>query len=156
MVKTLFWNLLLMLLLGISGYAQTSSPLPRELKRKIAWMERQGFPAQEYQWDNPAINLNLQQALSSHDQAVKQQIGGYLLIGTGFILTTVGGMGMMISAILAPLSEEDNHVLGYGIMTAVGGVAMGGGLAITLHGWRNSREAQDNIYSAVRLRSNQP
>ena len=155
MVKTLFCTLPLILLLDISGYAQTSS-LPRELKRKIAWMERQGFPAEEYQWDNPAVNLNLQQALSSHDRAVKQQIGGYTLIGTGFVLTTVGGMGMMISALLAPLSEEDNHVLGYGIMTAVGGVAMGGGLTITLHGRRNSREAQDNIYSAVRLRSSQP
>ena len=156
MVKNLSCSLLLILLLNISGCAQTLSSLPRELKQKIVWLEGQGFPAQEYQWDNPATNLNLQQALSNHDRAVKQQIGGYALIGTGFILTTVGGMGMMLSALLEPLSEENNNALGYGIMTAVGGVAMGGGIAITLHGRRNSREAQDNIYSAIRLRSSQP
>ncbi len=149
-----YW-LILVLLSIVSGFchAQRPSPtnrLPPDLIRKIDWMEKRGFPAREYQWNNPAINEHLQQALAYRKPAIST-VSGAVLTGAGGIISTGGLIGLLITSIANDALGWDEDLTRYGIMSGVGLAAFGGGIAIIVNGAKKGRRARQELQLANEL-----
>lgn len=150
--------ILLLSLLYATGYAQqTSYPSLPKVERQVRWLERQGFPARGYPWTQPEINRSLQQALVARGQANGRLIGGYSLVGAGGGITIVGGLGVMIIAVISPIAGQDvsSELTRYGIITGLGAGALVGGIILTVHGRKKKRVAQQHVLSAVRRHNRQ-
>ena len=135
------------------SYAQASSTngdLPRLLERKVRWMEKQGFPAREYQWGDSAINEHLRQALAYRKPAVAYTVGGSTLAGSGTILSTVGLLGLAVGVIVNAInwSDEDEDLTRYGVMGAAGLAATGGGVLMIVKGANKGQDARYQLRKA--------
>ncbi len=114
------WLILSLTMLCRVGYGQNSSNnTPRQLKRQIRWLERQGFPARDYQWGNPEVNQSLQQALKANEQANGRLLGGYGLAGIGSVATPVGLVGLFYASLGGIFASPDDAAqqTRYGIVT---------------------------------------
>ncbi|MEM9673394.1 MAG: hypothetical protein AAF992_12405 [Bacteroidota bacterium] len=120
---------------GISYGQDVTDSIPRHLKSKIRWMERQGFPASSYHWAEPEINLHLQQALDYRKRSIWYLAGGSGLMFVGTVLTTVGLAGLIVESTIGSSSLTGEPDLSrYNTMMIAGGISFGGGLTLVLTG----------------------
>ncbi|MEO0333801.1 MAG: hypothetical protein AAF223_19365 [Bacteroidota bacterium] len=138
-----------------STYGQSSlDDIPRELRSKIRWMERQGFPASSYRWTEPKVNLHLQEALKYRNRSTLYLASGSGLIFSGGLLTSIGFMGLIFTPIITAVSlgTQEVDVSRYGTMIIVGGVSTAGGLTLLLTKGRSDRQrARIHIQKAQKL-----
>ena len=162
MIKTFFyssWLILALALLGRVGYAQNSSNnTPRKLTQQIRWLERQGFPARDYQWGDPEVNQYLQQALRANEQANGRLLGGYGLIGAGGVTTSVGLVGIFFASLGGIFASPDDaaQLTRYRIVTGLGVGALVGGVIATVNGRNKKVEAKQHVFSALIQHNRQP
>ncbi|MEM8966923.1 MAG: hypothetical protein AAGE93_10945 [Bacteroidota bacterium] len=139
----------------IFTYGQSSlDNIPRELRSKIRWMERQGFPASSYRWTEPKVNLHLQEALKYRNRSTLYFASGSGLIFSGGLLTSIGFVGLIFTPVIAAVSlgTQEVDVSRYGAMTIVGGVSTAGGLTLLLtKGTSDRKKARMHIQKAQKL-----
>lgn len=141
------------------GYGQGSSnTVPRQLEQQIRWLERQGFPARDYQWNDPEVNQSLQQALKANEQANGRLLGGYSLVGVGSVAASVGFLGLFYASLTGMFASPDAAAEKdrYSIITGLGLGALVGGVVISVNGRNKKWEAQRHVLSAVRSHDLQP
>ncbi len=153
------WLILLLTMLCRVGYAQDSSNnTPRKLTQQVRWLERQGFPARDYQWGDPEVNQYLQQALKANEQANGRLLGGYGLVGIGSVTASVGLVGLFFASLEGILASPDlaAEKTRYGIITGIGLGALVGGVVATANGKNKKWEAKRHVFSAILQHNRQP
>ena len=153
------WLILSLTMLCRVGYGQDSSNnAPRKLTQQIRWLERQGFPARDYQWGDPEVNQYLQQALKANEQANGRLVGGYGLVGIGSVTTSAGLVGLFFASLGGMFASPDDAAqqTRYSIITGIGIGALVGGVVATANGKNKKREAKRHVFSAILQRNRQP
>ena len=110
-------------------------------------MEKRGFPAQDYLWDEPRINEHLQQALAYRPSAVGYTVGGNVVAGSGVVLSSAGLIEIMVGSIVNSLnlSGTDENPDRYGVMMGVGLGATVGGVVMIVQGAKRGRWARSEL-----------